>query len=82
VRTGVHAASGNILILETDRPFARGFRRGLEELVVKADRTALLEVPQLGRPIITSSPDNGSNGLYSGHWLESPAGPPEPIGLW
>ena len=56
---------GNILISETDRPFARGFRRGLEELVVKVDRTALLEVPQLCRPIITSSHDNGPSGLYA-----------------
>ena len=56
---------GNILISETDLPFARGFRRGLEELVVKVDRTALPEVPQLSRPIITSSHDNGPNDLYA-----------------
>jgi AraC-like DNA-binding protein len=56
---------GNILISETDRPFARGFRRGLEELVVKVDRTALPEVPQLGSPIIASSHANVPNGLYA-----------------
>jgi AraC-like DNA-binding protein len=56
---------GNILISETDRPFARGFRRGLEELVVKVDHVALPEVPQLSRPVITSAHDNGNNGLYA-----------------
>jgi AraC-like DNA-binding protein len=29
---------GNILICETDQPFARGFTRGLEELVIKVPR--------------------------------------------
>jgi AraC-like DNA-binding protein len=56
---------GNILISETDRPFARGFRRGLEELVVKVDRAALPEVPPLSRPVITSARDIGHNGLYA-----------------
>jgi AraC-like DNA-binding protein len=56
---------GNILISETDRPFERGFRRGLEELVVKVDRKALPASPQLSRPIITSSHDNGPSGLYA-----------------
>jgi AraC-like DNA-binding protein len=56
---------GNVLICETDRPFARGFRRGFEELVVKAARTALPEVAQLSRPVITSSHDNAPNGLYA-----------------
>ena len=55
---------GNILISETDQPFTRGFKRGLEELVVRVDRTALPEMPQLTRPIITSSHDSGPNGLY------------------
>ena len=56
---------GNILISETDRPFERGFRRGLEELVVKVDRGALPEVSQLSRPIIASSHDNGPNDQYT-----------------
>ena len=56
---------GNILISETDLSFERGFRFGLEELVVKVDRTALPEVSQLSRPIITSFHDNGPNGLYA-----------------
>lgn len=56
---------GDILISEADRPFARGFRRGLEELAVKVDRTALPEVPQLGSPIITSSHNTGPGGLYA-----------------
>ena len=46
---------GNILVSETDQPFARGFSRGLEELVVKVDRAALPEVPQLSGPVIASS---------------------------
>jgi len=56
---------GNILISETDRPFARGFRRGLDELVVKVDHAALPGAPQLSRPVIASSHDNGPNGLYA-----------------
>jgi AraC-binding-like domain len=36
---------GNILISETDQPFARGFIRGLEELVIKVDRMELSKVP-------------------------------------
>jgi AraC-like DNA-binding protein len=56
---------GNLLVSETDRPFARGFRRGLEELVVKVDRGALLDVPQLSRPVIASFGDSGSNDQYA-----------------
>jgi AraC-like DNA-binding protein len=44
---------GNVLVSETDKPFARGFSRGLEELVVKVDRAALPEVPRLSGPVIT-----------------------------
>ena len=32
---------GNVLVCDTDQPFARGFKYGLEELVIKADREAL-----------------------------------------
>ena len=42
----------NVLVSETDQPFAHGFRYGLEELVVKVDRAAVLEVPRLIRPVI------------------------------
>jgi AraC-like DNA-binding protein len=39
---GTHSLrAGSAVICETDRPFARGFPRGLEELVVKADRGVL-----------------------------------------
>jgi AraC-like DNA-binding protein len=39
-RTGTRSLRpGNVLICETDHPFARGFTRGLEELVVKVPRT-------------------------------------------
>ena len=56
---------GNILISETDRPFTRGFRRGLEELVVKVDRAATPELPELSRPVIASSRDHALSGLYT-----------------
>ena len=56
---------GNILISETDEPFARGFSRGLEELVVKVDRTALPEVPKLSRPVIAAFRGTGTNDRYA-----------------
>jgi AraC-like DNA-binding protein len=53
---GVHALRpGDALICETDRPFARGFPRGLDELVVKVPRAALAargDVPRLRAPVI------------------------------
>lgn len=48
---------GNALIYETDQPFARGFARGLEELVVKVPRAALAartDVPRLRKPVIAT----------------------------
>jgi AraC-like DNA-binding protein len=63
---GVHALRpGNALICDTDRPFARGFRAGLEELVVKADRAALPAVPRLTGPVIASFRDPGASGQYA-----------------
>ena len=61
---------GNVLVCNTDQPFARGFRHGLEELVVKADRGALPDIPRLGRPVIasfrdTSCHDNGAADRYA-----------------
>ena len=56
---------GNILVSETDRPFARGFRRGLEELVVKVDRAALPEVPPLSTPVIASFRNQGHIDQYA-----------------
>ena len=56
---------GNILVSDTDKPFARGFSRGLEELVVKVDRAALPEVPQLDRPVIASFRGGGANDQYA-----------------
>jgi hypothetical protein len=56
---------GNALISETDQPFTRGFNRGLEELVVKVDRAALPEVPQLSRPVIASFRGGGSNDQFA-----------------
>ena len=50
---------GDVLVCDTDQPFARGFSRGLEELVVKVDREALPEVPRSARPVIASFRDNG-----------------------
>ncbi len=45
---------GDALICETDQPFARGFTRGLEELVVKVPRAALPGVGRLPKPVITT----------------------------
>jgi AraC-like DNA-binding protein len=56
---------GNVLVFDTDQPFARGFRHGLEELVVKVDRRALPDIPQLGRPVIASLHDNGAADRYA-----------------
>ena len=56
---------GNILISETDQPFARGFSRGLEELVIKVDRMELPKVPQLNRPVIASFRDSGTNDQHA-----------------
>ena len=56
---------GNTLVSETNQPFARGFSRGLEELVVKVDRAALPEVPQLSLPVIASFRDSGINDQYA-----------------
>ena len=63
---GTHALRpGNVLICETDRPFARGFRRGLEELVVKVDRAAIPEVTRLREPVIASFRDDGESDRYA-----------------
>ena len=56
---------GNVLICETDRPFARGFRHGLEELVVKADRAALPQVAWLSKPVIASFGNDGPGDQYA-----------------
>ena len=37
---------GSTLVSETNQPFARGFSRGLEELVVKVDRASRIVFPQ------------------------------------
>jgi AraC-like DNA-binding protein len=52
--------AGTALVCETDRPFARGFVRGLEELVVKLPRQALgARAGQLTLPSpLTYSQDN------------------------
>jgi len=56
---------GDLLICETDRPFARGFSYGLEELVVKAERAALPEVPPLSGPVVASFRGNGASRQYA-----------------
>ena len=56
---------GNVLVSETDEPFARGFSHGLEELVVKVDRAAVPEVPQLNRPVIASFRGSGADDQYA-----------------
>ena len=56
---------GNVLVSETDEPFARGFSHGLEELVVKVDRAAVPEVPQLNRPVIASFRGSDAGDRYA-----------------
>jgi AraC-like DNA-binding protein len=55
---GSHALQpGNALVCETDQPFARGFARGLEELVVKVPRAALAaraDVPRVRKPVLVT----------------------------
>src|SRR6201996_1723309 len=51
---------GDALVCATDQPFARGFARGLEELVVTVPCSAL-DVPRVGKPMITSF-GTGTNG--------------------
>jgi len=55
---------GNFLVSETDQPFTRGFRHGLEELVVKVDRAALSEEPKLRTPVVASFRD-GTTDQYA-----------------
>jgi AraC-like DNA-binding protein len=52
---------GNILICETDQPFARGFARGLEELVIKVPRTAWAARTD------AAFPDGPAVGVFGGH---------------
>jgi AraC-like DNA-binding protein len=56
---------GNAIVCDTDQPFAREFRHGLEELVVKVDRGALPDIPQLGLPVITSFHDTSATNRYA-----------------
>jgi len=56
---------GDLLICETNRPFARGFSYGLQELVVKAERAALPEVRPLSGPVVTSFCGNGRSSQYA-----------------
>jgi len=63
---GAHSLRpGDILICETDRPFARGFNCGLEELVVKAEHSSLPEVPPLSGPVVASFRDSGGGRQYA-----------------
>jgi AraC-like DNA-binding protein len=56
---GTHAVrAGTAVICEADRPFARGFALGLEELVVKVPHAALAGRPAIPAPRITPVADN------------------------
>jgi AraC-like DNA-binding protein len=53
---------GHILICDADRPFARGFARGLEELAIKVPRLAFTEntgLASLRSPVITDFRSRG-----------------------
>jgi AraC-like DNA-binding protein len=52
---------GSALVCETDRPFARGFSRGLEELVVTVPHTAI-DAPVVRRPLVA---EFGKMDLYA-----------------
>jgi len=56
---------GDLLICETDRPFARGFSHGLEELVVKAEHSALPELSPLTGPVVASFRDSTGGRQYA-----------------
>jgi AraC-like DNA-binding protein len=45
---------GQILICDADRPFARGFARGLEELAIKVPRAAFTAGTGLRSPVVTA----------------------------
>jgi AraC-like DNA-binding protein len=48
---------GQLLICDADRPFARGFARGLEELAIKVPREALAAAPRsalIKGPVVTA----------------------------
>jgi AraC-like DNA-binding protein len=47
---------GSVVACDADRPFARGFARGLEELVVKVPRQALAEHAGLSAPPASPAP--------------------------
>ena len=57
-------APGSVLLCETDRPFARGFADGLDELVVRVPRQACAELAGTGRvpaPVVTSFGRDGNS---------------------
>ena len=59
---------GDALACDTDRPFARGFARGLEELVVTVPCAALRSragVSPASKPVITSFRAKGATGAFS-----------------
>jgi AraC-like DNA-binding protein len=54
-RSGTHVVrAGTAVVCEADRPFARGFALGLEELVVKVPHAALAGVTDIREPRMTS----------------------------
>jgi AraC-like DNA-binding protein len=63
-RDGVRVVRpGQLLICDADRPFVRGFSRGLEELVVKVPREVFAEVTGVGRlsdPVVVDFGEGGS----------------------
>ncbi len=73
---------GDALVCATDRPFARGFARGLEELVVTVPRPALRARAdiQVSKPLVTSfradSPGNRPAGRRPLRPRAGPAGRP------
>lgn len=51
-KDGVRTLSpGSVLVYETDKPFMRGFAKGLEELVLMVPRNKFIEIAEGGLPV-------------------------------
>ena len=68
---------GQLLICDADRPFARGFARGLEELAIKVPREALALVKG---PVVTAFAPGPIR--TPGPWPGWRTGPREPSTRW
>ena len=71
---------GHVLICDADRPFARGFARGLQELAIKVPRPAFTEITGLASlesPVVAGSARGGDPYARALAWLAGRAARPE-----